>query len=97
MSEPKDYNIDEILDKLLEDIVDANFNGYNYALVKPAKDQLYQLILEVIGEGRQLLIYSDDQEYWNGGYVSVSEQKERLNNLFGKDKWCTKIDFYVNG
>lgn len=40
--------LDEILDKNLEDIVDANFNGYNYALNKTAKAAITAKINEML-------------------------------------------------
>lgn len=40
--------LDEILDKNLEDIVDANFNGYNYALNKTAKAAITAKINEIV-------------------------------------------------
>ena len=51
--------LDEILDKNLEDIVDANFNGYNYALNKTAKaaitSKINEIVDTIIGEDDGLL------------------------------------------
>lgn len=44
--------LDEILDKNLEDIVDANFNGYNYALNKTAKAAITSKINEMLEQAR---------------------------------------------
>lgn len=41
----------EILDKLLEDIVDNNCDGYNYELYIPAKRAIEQLIAESYNQG----------------------------------------------
>lgn len=40
--------IEQILDKLLEDIVDANFNGYNYELNNEATKAITDYIMELI-------------------------------------------------
>lgn len=41
----------EILDKLLEDIVDNNCDGYNYELYIPAKQAIQQLVDEAYRQG----------------------------------------------
>lgn len=61
--------IELILDKALEDIVDANFNGYNYALVNEAKQALIEIVREArIDELRQIV-----------------ETKTKLDDIYGAD------------
>lgn len=55
---------------------------YYTEITGKAQAEIEQIIAEqVIGEGRQLLLITDDKEHWNGAYANVSEQCEKLKEV----------------
>lgn len=58
--------------------------NYEDDLVELFHQYAHKYAEEVIGEGRQLLIMSDDSHLWNGSYADVSEQRQRNNERKGR-------------
>lgn len=74
--------LEKILDKLVEDIVDANFNGYNYELYGPAKIAIEQLILDARIEELRIILRSPDAHDWAGQMANaVGTVARRYNKL----------------
>jgi len=72
----------EILDKLLEDIVDNNCDGYNYELYGPAKIAIEQLILDARIEELRIILRSPDAHDWAGQMANaVGTVARRYNKL----------------
>lgn len=93
MTNPTTDKIDEILDKLLEDIVDANFNGYNYALNKSAKSQILALVEEA---NRQASVKGEANIYsW---IISSYEDGEDIENIVSESRTrLARLTKSING
>lgn len=71
-----------VLDKLLEDIVDANCDGYNYELYIPAKKAIEQLILDARIDELGVILKSPDAHDWAGTMANaVGTVAKRYNKL----------------